>query len=395
MTSDYPSSNLPSDETLWARAIVLVREAGPGFAKMSLRSGIQAPIGTAVLAQGALSPAMPREAIVGSLRLASSLWKADDGSDAWLVDLNHFLAKVRDHIEAMGPAALMNTWGATATRLDRKAAKGSLDESQAALDSAIQQSDKRLKKLITLIRNEPAKAALSVRTRLQENAVQWQNTLAFLSHDSAVPSKEYAALMVLTGELIRQGALDTVFTESDLARIALFSTGTWLEGNHRSLTRLRLSAAERLWEVLNTPERGANVRQALRAVKTKASVPPIPSSTLEEQAEKAKTVVRPWLEEGLNTMRGESFGLPPMLALTLEKMGSPDGLDLLTPLDWAAMGPLIPAPTRADFQDRKQQVVQAIIERGTAHLLLQVDLEHMNQPDPKPTGPDGMRSFGF
>ena len=139
-----------------------------------------------------------------------------------------------------------------------------LDVHHHMLAEALSGQDNRTKRLHALIRNEPAQAARSARTHLATDVVRWHNMLlVFAAKPSATESN---LLISAVAEILRQNAVDHVFSIPDLARIARFSTDVWLDGSHRTQVGLRLRAAVVLGEILDDADRRPTIEAALRVL---------------------------------------------------------------------------------------------------------------------------------
>lgn len=324
----------PSDQQLWAQACALVARYGKHYATQFQRSNVRAPITTAVFSLGQLGTKAPEQAIVAALSKHPLLWPGSPDSPETKTHLNQFMSEVRQALEESGPVVLSGLGKGLSIQPSRKV------NAQAVERAASQLSDKH-KRLLTMIREEPSKAALSARTRLTTDAVQWENTLVFLSYEATTPAM--GALMVVTGELIRHGLLDQVFTESDLASVAAVSPQVWLQGLNEDLTDLRIHTARKLGALIDDPQRGPEVLAALSSLKTKAKGGiPQPIEWTDEQIARVRSittkVVDGWLEAvGQHGPLGDGMG-----AVIVSHLRDPNWAESLTAADWHVLARIIP-----------------------------------------------------
>lgn len=263
----------------------------------------------------------------------------------------------------------------------------------AASDRAVRSMEDRSKRLLNMIQTEPAKAALSVRTRLSQDVVQWENALTFLSHKATTP--EAGALMVLTGELIREGKLDQVFTEQDLADIASVSLSVWLRGQNDDLTHLRYMAADKLGSLLDDPTREHDTRATLSGFKTKAKGGiPQPQAWSQEHQDNIQALCRHWVEEAYGNAPS-SFGQENELTqLTANHFRHPNWTDSLDDRDWKLLARLVPSGLTLNDQDTPafQAVGEQVLTRLVAHtyflLLAPAVVRSMAEPEAPVVAPE-------
>lgn len=377
-----PTPDQPSNRVLWVQACALVKEAGPAFAATIKRSRLHSPVATAVLASGQLGTQAPEQAIIQALKGYPLLWGPVNRTDERKAQMQQFLSEVRQALEEAGPKVLAGLGKGLAVAAGKS--KSTATTNAQAVERAAQQLSERHKRLLTMIRDEPAKAVMSARTRLNQDVVQWENTLIFLSLSAPTPS--VAQLMVATGELIRQGLLDQVFTEADLAAVAAMAPGVWLRGQNDDLTALRLRAADRLGMILDDPERAPAAMAVLSGMKTKAKGGlPQPVAWSDEQLAQAQAVAQNTVERWVKQLEDHLHSDEGMGPILVEHFRHAQWADTLSRQDWQAIARAIPEGYDPHQASEQQQAVvdgailQRLVPRTEDLILSQVSTATMNQ----------------
>lgn len=253
-------------------------------------------------------------------------------------------------------------------------------------DRAVRSMEDRPKRLLNMIQTEPAKAALSVRTRLNQDVVQWENALTFLSHKATTP--EMGALMVLTGELIREGKLDQVFTEQDLADIASVSLSVWLRGQNDDLTHLRYMAADKLGALLDDSTREYDTRATLSGFKTKAKGGiPQPQVWYQEHKDNIQALCRHWVEEAYGNAPSPFGQENELTRLVPNHFSHPNWTDSLDDRDWKVLARLVPPGLTLNDQDTPvfkavgEQVLTRLVQHTHFLLLAPAVARSMAEPE--------------
>lgn len=338
----------PSTLDLWNRALLLIREAGPAYARKleASKSHERYPVAYVSFQRGFLGDRVPAEPIVAALRDRLDLMAPDDGSRAWQDQLIQFFMRVRDVVEPLGTAALDG----------RHHSMRASQASDATLEDALRQRDARQLKLYRMVRDAPDKVALSLQTHFKQDPVQWHNALIYLAGQA--PTPEAGQLMILVGDLARQGKMDTVFNAQDQAAIVRLSPMTFLQKSHAGSRTLRLAAAARLGELLDDPARRPDVLAALAQIQTSAQVPEARSPQDPQRAAEAQDRLQSQLDATLEQLQ-QHVEISAFAQAFAVRLADRD-FSALTAQDWALVDRWV-YPAQAQAPEELAQVAMDLL----------------------------------